>query len=46
MMKIPDYYIEICYSLSNPLLTLITNVDDKHFALMKDNLLMNLYFDG
>ena len=45
MMKISEYYIEICYSPSNPFLSPMMNVDNKHFALMKANLLMDLYFD-
>ena len=45
MIKISKCYIEICSSLFNPLLDPIQKTDDKHVALMKANLLVNLYFD-
>ena len=41
MMKTSRYYIEICYSLFNPLLIPYQKTDDKHIALMKTNPLMD-----
>ena len=45
MMKISKYYIEIwlfpVQSIADPM----SKADDKHIALMKANLLKDLYFD-